>query len=257
MNRKERQIRTALKQGKVPELSVDQKRDLDRLVKSKAGTIKWLPGKSLLQSLWDQAAYISPFTWVFQLAFLLAGVLLLQTGAGTAALKNLSGIIPLAALIGIPELTKSFNCGMWELEESCFYNLRQLILLKMILFGLVDAILLLLLMAVAGNRGTSLTEAFLYIVIPFNLSGACYLGLFRVLKRRCSGYVLAAAGSLVLMGSLILYRYPPLDIEAWKQGMGAKAVWLAAGCSVGLLAGVGSWLIHGIEKEEIMVWNFE
>ena len=257
MNRSERQIRTALQRGNAPELSGEQLEALDRLVRREAETVKWLPGKSLFQSLWEQAAYISPMTWAFQLAFLLAGVLLLQAGAEEAALKNLSAIIPLAALIGIPELTKSFSYGMWELEESCFYNLRQLVLLKMMLFGLVDAVLLLFLIAVAGKRGTSLTEAFYYLVIPFNLSGACYLGLFRVLKRRCSGYVLAAAGCVLLSGGLVLRRYPSIGLAPVQTGLRAEMVWPMAVCSVFALVGVGIWLIHGMEKEEMMIWNFE
>ena len=39
--------------------------------------------------------------------------------------------------------------------------------------------------------------------------------------------------------------------------MRAEMVWPMAVCSVFALVGVGIWLIHGMEKEEMMIWNFE
>ena len=72
-----------------------------------------------------------------------------------------------------------------------------------------------------GNRGSGLSGAVLAVLVPFLLSNAVYLGLFRVLKRHCSGYVLTAAGICMAGGMLMLKQYLPdlpSAVSSGRQG---------------------------------------
>lgn len=254
MNRKEHELMEILGGLKAPELSADRRGRLDRLIGEKSEAVRWLPRKPLLTRLWEQAAYISYAVWGFQLLFLLCGMWLLTADEIQQPVQMLSLMMPLVGLIGVPQLARSLSCGMWELEESCYYNMRQVILLKMILFGIADGLLLLLLAAAAGNRGIRAAEALYYLVVPFNVSNAVYLAMFCMLKRRCSSFGLAAAGLLMTAAGMVFQRYGVFDIEALSSLRLPGAEWLAVAASALLLAGSGFCLIRDLKKEEI-IWN--
>lgn len=254
MNRRERELLELLKEGKTPELSGKRQRQLDCLIQKEARMVRWLPKKHIFTRLWEQAAYISNSAWGFQLLFLLCGIWLIKADGIRQPLQHLAVMIPLVGLVGVPQLARSYSCGMGELEESCFYNMRQVILLKMLLFGIVDGLLLLLLAAAAGNRGQGAAEAFYYLVIPFNLSNAVYLTMFRVLKRRCSSFGLAAAGLFMTGAGMGLRPYGLFDIERVAGLRLPGAVWLAVLASTLVLSGVCFQLVRDLEKEEL-IWN--
>lgn len=257
MNREEMQLKTMLLHIEAPQLTGAQKDRLNHLIAHEASQMAWMPHKPLAQRILEQAAYLSPRTWALQFMVLALGILFLLAGEEGVTAASLSAFIPLIGLIGVPELAKSFSNGMWELEESCFYNLRQVILLKMLLFGIVDGILLLTMIAAAGSQGTGAAEAFYYLAVPFNLSTACYLGLFHVLKRRCDGFVLAAAGILMVLAGLAAQRYGLFQITWFLRLAGQGCIWLVVAVSQALLAGMGYHLIHQFDKEEESLWNFE
>ena len=257
MNRKERQMKAYMETIRPPELSESRWEILNAVIAEESGKKVWIPRKSMAQRVWEQAAYISPLTWGFQLIFLLFGLYLLNQEMTGVMVKELAVLIPLTGIIAVPEFMKSFSRGMWELEESCFYNMRQLILLKMVIFGIADGLLITVLIAAAGSRGIRLTEAFYYIAVPFNLSNACYLFLFQLLKRRCSGYILAAAGCFMVAAGWMAQRYQLLDISRLTALLGPGTVWIAVGVSAAVLAGSVIRLLHGFEKEEGMIWSFE
>lgn len=254
MNREERELMEILECVRAPELSAERQRQLDRLIGKEAVTVRWIPRKPVLTRLWEQAAYISSAAWGFQLLFLLCGMWLLTADGVVQPVQSLSYIMPLVGLIGVPQLARSLSCEMWELEESCFYNMRQVVLLKMTLFGIADGLLLLLLAGAAGSRGVRAAEAFYYLAVPFNLSNAVYLAMFRVMKRRCSSFGLAAAGLLMTVAGMVLRQYGVFDIET-VTGLGLPgAEWAAVAASALLLAGAVSCFIWDLKKEEI-VWN--
>lgn len=257
MTHEERRLKACMERIEAPLLTAVQRRSLDSQIAREAEKIVWVPGKNLAQRVWEQAAYISPFTWIFQVVFLAFGLYLLNAGLGMSAVKSLSVLIPLAGMIAVPEMTKSFSYGMWELEESCFYNMRQVIFLKMVILGIADGILILAFIAAAGSKGIRLTEAFYYMAVPFNLSNACYLFLFKLFKRRCSGYMVAAAGCLIIAAGWLAERYRILDISRLMERTGPGAVWIAVAASAAVLAAAGLCLLSGLKKEEEMIWSFE
>ena len=166
-------------------------------------------------------------------------------------LWNVSAMIPFLGVICVPELTKSFSLGMWELEQSCCFHLRKLMAAKMAVMGIVDGVFLIFLMAAVGNRGSGLSGAVLAVLVPFLLSNAVYLWLFRVLKRHCSGYVLTAAGICMAGGMLMLKQYLP-DLPS-AVSSGAAAAIGTAGFVLLLVSGYG--VLKQMDREETVVWN--
>ena len=154
-----------------------------------------------------------------------------------------------------PDMTALQEQKLWvllrELEQSCCFHLRKLMAAKMAVMGIVDGVFLIFLMAAVGNRGSGLSGAVLAVLVPFLLSNAVYLWLFRVLKRHCSGYVLTAAGICMAGGMLMLKQYLP-DLPS-AVSSGAAAAIGTAGFVLLLVSGYG--VLKQVDREETVVWN--
>ena len=101
-----------------------------------------LPSRPLLVRMWESAGYISRWTWGGLLFFCAVGVLMALHNSYQNTLALCSILAPLPGIFLVPELARSFSEGMWEMEQSCYYNLRELLLLKMIVLGLAFGVLL-------------------------------------------------------------------------------------------------------------------
>ncbi len=248
---KEEQIKEFLLRCQAPDMGQEQRGKLFRTLKMEMARKRLVPRRSLGRSLWEQARFISPAAWVLQTVFLVFAVVLAGAGDGWY-LWRLASVIPFFGVICVPEITKSFCCGMWELEESCLYNLKRVMAMKLMIFGIVDGISLLLLAATAGRAGAGIGEAVLFILVPFNCSNAVYLWLFTVMGRRENGYLMAAIGLLMAAGSTILGYYVPNPL--------LSKAWLAAVAGIVSLAVLGAGiyrLISRMESEESEKWSFE
>ena len=95
----------------------------------------------------NQFKYISPLLWSSQLlAIGLCMLLISQIGSDTdltAILSAISFIVALLGVVGFPEVCKSFSYQMWELEQSCKYNLRQIAAIKLSIIGTIDQLIIL------------------------------------------------------------------------------------------------------------------
>ena len=147
-------------------------------------------GVPLVRRVAGQLRYLSPALWGGELAVLAACVWLAGRidGAGEPALL-LSALAFFTAglgILGFPELCRSFSCRMWELEQSCKYDLRQIMALRLGLLGGLDLVLLAGAAAVAGRRtGLPLWETALYLLVPFNLT--CIASFFALRLARGKG----------------------------------------------------------------------
>lgn len=257
MTDEEKQLMNLLKQYKAPDMEQSRVEQMERRLYQELSGTFLTPEKRMLGGIWSQAGYISPVTWMFQLLILLAGAALVSMQTEEALWLGMTVLVPLIGLVGVPELAKSFHCGMWELEESCFYNLREIVMMKMVIFGVVDGVLLLAMLWMAGRGGMGFTESVAAILIPFNCSNAIYLELFRFFKRRCTGYVLAAAAFLTIMVFLSFRQVMPL-MPAAVSGLAVEmAAVLAGGISLLALLGSGRHLLKHMKKEEQTLWSFE
>lgn len=138
---------------------------------------------SLNKRVFNQFKYISPFLWITQfLALFLCIFIISKIDTSTditSVLSLLSFIIIFIAVLGFPEVCKSFSYQMWELEQSCKYNLRQIVTIKLALIGMSDLVIILLIAAFSSTQiKLPILETALYLLVPFNV--ACIISFFAI-----------------------------------------------------------------------------
>lgn len=169
----------------------------------------------------NQFKYISPFLWLSQLlAIGLCMLLISQMNSDTditAFLSAISFIVALLGVVGFPEICKSFSYQMWELEQSCKYNLRQIVAIKLSIIGTID-----LLIIIAITLFTSLQtklpiwEMALYLFVPFNL--ACIVSFFVTSLARNKNSIFPAGFGIAFLMLLCINRfslYQSTSIPIW------------------------------------------
>lgn len=129
----------------------------------------------------NQFKYISPLLWLSQLlAVGLCIFLISQINSSTditAVLSVISCIVALLGVVGFPEVCKSFSYQMWELEQSCKYNLRQIVAIKLSIIGTTDLLIVLMITLLTSiQTNLPIWEMALYLFVPFNL--ACIVSFF-------------------------------------------------------------------------------
>lgn len=92
-------------------------------------------------------------------------------------------------------VNKTFSYHMAEIEQSCYWNLKQLCACKMICFGGTGLALLLGLLIVAGqDMEVGIFRFGVYIMVPFFISNLIYLFVFtefRKMEKEYTQYMLA------------------------------------------------------------------
>lgn len=174
--------------------------------------------------IFNQIKYISPLLWGIEAVVLVLCVWLVsQTDINTditLLLSSLSFWIAILGVFGFPELCKSFSLQMWELEQSCKYNLRQVVTLKLAILGTLDLILVVsLAMAVGARLRLPLWEVALYLLTPFNLSCIVAFYSLGILRDKESRWQLFLVGGTVAFLILICVNrfslYQTITIPAW------------------------------------------
>lgn len=133
-----------------------------------------------------ETAHISPLYWLMQAAVLIT---LRMLGFDHTALF---GAAPAVAVIGFCELTRCFGCGMWELEQSCKYDLRRLLLAKLAVTGCCDLCVLVAASCITG--GDNALDGIIATTTVFSAANLLCLNVFSVCRDRSfRRYALAAA----------------------------------------------------------------
>lgn len=199
-----------------------------------------IQGKPKGQRLCEQAAYISPVTWILQ------GVLflyMLRTVGEGSHLWTISSMVPLIGIVAGCELIRSYGHNMWELELSCRYNLRSIFALKLLILGSVDLVILIMAVAACGMGHLKFTLIVVLILVPFNLSNSLYLWMIIKLHRKCTNYLLAGTGIFLSVSAhwLNALASEKFFVELMAKGL-VPAVMLLS--SLGLLIVMGILLLH-------------
>lgn len=252
--RQEEAIRRLLLQNRPPDVDPERRRQLVRQVTSLMEQRPPVPLKtSYIQKLWEQVRYISPLTWCLQFLAVPFLVLFVNWNHGDV-MQILLICSPLAGIIGICEVLRSFSCHMGELEQTCRYNLRQVLAMKLWLMGLADLLILCFAGAVAGAAGGKLSEMILYVVIPFNLSNSLYLFLLNKVSRRFSGSILLGCGIFLSFLLAFLRENSPFLLRWQASEIAAPLLLLMFLASFALILWMGSRFIKNTPMEE-MIWN--
>lgn len=93
--------------------------------------------------------FIHVHTWIIQLFIFLSGITMALNFKNLQPISEImlciTGVIFISALFFLDELFKSFTTGMWELEQTFKYDLRQHIMMKLLIFGIIDMVIVILL----------------------------------------------------------------------------------------------------------------
>lgn len=174
----------------------------------------------------SQMTYISLKLWIAQFFLLSLCVYLMKDIAADSDVQVLFSVtsffVALIALVGFPELCKSFSCGMWELEQACKYNLRQLTSLKMVILGVVDLICIGLISIVfSGYSALPFWQVGIYLLVPFNLVCICgflIVSFFRNRTRQFNIWVFGGGTAAIFFVISNRYAIYAMDFSTWILG---------------------------------------
>ena len=128
----------------------------------------------------NQMKYISPAFWGGQIVALVLCMILVSHIRNmdlTSVLSVMSFLLVLLGVAGFPEVCKSFSHEMWELEQSCKYNLRQIVAIRLFTIGTIDLVIVLAVTAITSvQTKLPMWEMAIYLFLPFNL--ACIMSFF-------------------------------------------------------------------------------
>lgn len=133
---------------------------------------------SLVRFALGQVRFIHVRTWILQL--LVLGILLaLSTVEG--AVRGVDLLMVAFALctvaLDVPELFRSYETGIAELEYSCRFNFTQVLSVRMMLLGIADVVWLSIAIAlVPALTGCDPLSVFFYACVPFFVAcGGCFM----------------------------------------------------------------------------------
>lgn len=162
--------------------------------------------------LCTQAKYIRKRTWMlWGLVFVLTAFV--SNTLSKESMWVLSALMPLLSMTVISESSRAENCGMAEFELSTRFNLKTIVLARLIILGAAD--LVLMCMASLFADGGISASAF-YIFCPYMLSAVA--GLFIYRKTQGSGALYLSTGvSFLIAGLEMLFNE---DILKFYQNSG-------------------------------------
>lgn len=168
-----------------------------------------------------QIKYISSFYLGGQLSCLLVIILtigyLQEQGADMLAFLGAGSV--LSSYMGvflILELSRSQSCGMMEIEQTCYLNIKQVWCMKMIVFGSLDILLLTsLVLGVVRNVNCGIFQTMVYLLLPFFVSNILQLLVFTIMRKGKRGYLQMSIAVLLSCISLIPLSYPGIYTVAY------------------------------------------
>ena len=184
------------------------------------------PAFSFPRFVWGQLRFVSPWVWAAQLA--LIALVVASAGAlpsGRSAVLIAVGAAVLTVLVGVPDVLRSCERGVAELEYACRFDCRQVLAARCALLGLSDvAVLTAAIVALPALAGADPFLVFLYACTPFF---ALCAGVFWIAGhgRRSLTARFMALGAVMMLAAWGLWTAAP----ALYAGMSATAWSLLAG----------------------------
>lgn len=189
---------------------------------------------------------------IFCIVLLLIAAVMKHYGAEEAEIISysllLSGVLGIVSVVGISRI---FGTGIAELSESCYFNVRQIVALHMLISGIINLTVLSVGIVFVGVQWQiSLLRLGLYIMVPFVTTQSCCLKVMLTEAGRKNSYLLIMVGVFLVMFYMIIGSIS----EVYKAT--AYAVWAVALIIGLMLTGVQiKALFRGIEKGEIICMN--
>ena len=165
-------------------------------------------------------------TWLIQFALLILTTFLITKVINNEpfifVMQSLTVIVIFSVIFFIDELFRSFTSGMWELEQTLKYELRQHTVIKLLIFGLADLLLITCLAFICqGVMAVSFWKIILYLLVPFNITCIVLFSLFTIWRNVFSSVVFWISSGLVLMFVMFLanfFNIYEFEMKYWGAG---------------------------------------
>ena len=237
MNRNDQEIRNYLQQDSVPSYDPEKMQQTVRLARQAYCSRLLSKRIGFGKFIRMQMHFIGHWVWFTQAA-LVFGFLILLTKCdfGQPDLQHIlllfSAASPMIALVGFPELLKSYSHGMEEIESCTRFSMRKLMGARMLILGLTDLFCLTVILAVStAHSGEFLMRMILYLFVPFNLTCCGCLTVLSHVKSRQNGYYCGAICALCIAVfvslSFVKRYYEAAATGAWLMMFILTLVYLA------------------------------
>ena len=249
----EKAVRRFLAGNEAPEPDRERKRADMELFRERVRRTPVCREKSFWVRLGEQAAFVHPVSWAVQILFLVLAVWMVKGWDGELAVMGISAMVPLLAVVGSFELSKTVYYHMWELERSCRYDTRKIAAMKLFLFGMCDlAALAFFSLLVYGESG-DFVQICLLVLVPFNLSAGMYLLVMERFPVRSGNVLLAGLGCVMSLAQMFFWGQ-------WKRGAvrmeGVRSGVLLA-VSLLFLAGMAVRFCREKNREDEILWSLD
>ena len=201
--RQDEKLRDFFKNAEQPDIDEERKRHTLELLRMERKRLHVRSRKPYVQRVLEQAAYLSPAAWLLQAALVLFIGWGFQVREKEETLLSLLLCAPIIGIVGFTEIMRSYRQNMWELEQACRYNLRQLMGMRLLIFGIADSLVACSVAVMGWGTGIRTWEVLIFFFIPQILSDCVYLYLMTRFRRHFQGTALL--GSAVLMTILWMW----------------------------------------------------
>lgn len=181
---------------------------------------------SLLELIRSSIQFTRLHTWFIQFALLILTTFLITNVINNESflfvIQSLTVIVIFSVIFLIDELLRSFTSGMWELEQTLKYDLRQHTIIKLFIFGMVDLLLISCLAFISqGVLEISFWKIILYLLVPFNIICIVLFSLFTIWRNTFSSAVLWISSGIVIVSVLFISNFfdiYELEMKFWAAG---------------------------------------
>ncbi len=245
----EEKFRDFFKNAEQPDIDEERKRHTLELLRMERKRLHVRSRKPYVQRVLEQAAYLSPAAWLLQAALVLFIGWGFQVREKEETLLSLLLCAPIIGIVGFTEIMRSYRQNMWELEQACRYNLRQLMGMRLLIFGIVDSLVACGVAIMGIGAGIRTWELLFFFFIPQILSDCVYLYLMARFRRRFQGTALLGAAVLMTFLWMMLLEGIPYNPELMLRLADPLALALILLACVGLLALCCIRFLKGAEAE--------
>ncbi|MGL4336432.1 MAG: hypothetical protein ACRCST_06005 [Turicibacter sp.] len=168
-------------------------------------------GLTFWEFYFQQFGFIRKKVWLIQFIILLfCGLKLYYDPASVQAISWISSIAPLIFLAGMAELSRTYTYGTMEIELSTPYTLKQLMMSRISILGLIDILSITSLCLIIGaNTSLQFYTVFVYICVPFMVTCFGCLWLLNRFKNKECNYYCFALGIFIMVGVSMATAFLP------------------------------------------------
>lgn len=211
-------------------IEIDQQRK-EQQIKSLMNDVKAtnvINNQSFIRNIIIQIPYIDKKSILLQIILMIIGVWLtydLPAVNVKTTINIISSIGAFLAIVDLVETRKSYQYHMWEIESSCKNSLRELMIQRYLITGILSILVIVILSIVTTvNLKIGFVNLLLYFMTPFMFVCWSYLKLLKITRNHINEAVLLS--SILLVCGMIMIFISNLDIYSFYE---VKEVGLAFG----------------------------